>query len=118
MSEKQPFKSLGQTIRLLRREKGWSQFDAASQLAISVPAFSKIESGATDINLSRIEQIAHLFGMQAVGLISLSDNGHQPITINELHVMQQRLSERESEIMSLQQKIITLFAELNDNQKQ
>jgi transcriptional regulator with XRE-family HTH domain len=48
---------LGRKIKLMRQQNGWSQGDVAKRLDISVPAFSKIETGVTDINLSRLEQI-------------------------------------------------------------
>jgi transcriptional regulator with XRE-family HTH domain len=44
-------KTLGKKIRLLRHQKGWSQEEVAKRLDISIPAFSKIETGITDINL-------------------------------------------------------------------
>ena len=53
-----PMQTLGKKIRLLRHQKSWSQEDVAKQLGISIPAFSKIETGITDINLSRLEQIS------------------------------------------------------------
>ena len=59
-------KTLGKKIRLLRHQRSWSQEDVAKQLDISIPAFSKIETGITDVNLSRLEQIATLFGMSKV----------------------------------------------------
>lgn len=104
-----PLKTLGQSIRNLRHEKGWSQSDTAVRLDISIPALSKIETGATDINFSRLEQIAHLFNMSAVQLMAHSDAGSQEIAPNELFAIKQRLSERESEIISLQNKIIALL---------
>jgi transcriptional regulator with XRE-family HTH domain len=37
--------TLGKNIRDLRHRKGWSQEDIALKLDISIPAFSKIETG-------------------------------------------------------------------------
>ena len=62
--------TLGKKIRLLRHQKSWSQEDVAKQLGISIPAFSKIETGITDINLSRLEQISKLFEMTVVQLLN------------------------------------------------
>ena len=69
--------SIGKNIRLLRHTKGWSQEDIAKRLDISVPAFSKIETGMTNVNLSRIEQIAILFELSAVQLIAFDDTTDQ-----------------------------------------
>ena len=46
-------KTLGKKIRLLRHQKGWSQEDVAKRLDISIPAFSKIETGITDWKFAR-----------------------------------------------------------------
>ena len=59
--KKKTNKSVGKNIRTLRHQRGWSQEDVAHRLGISIPAFSKIETGVTDINLSRLEQIANIY---------------------------------------------------------
>ncbi len=105
-------KTLGKKIRLLRHQKGWSQEDVAKRLDISIPAFSKIETGITDINLSRLEQIAKLFEMTVVQLLTFNDTEQQDKYISELEITTKRLQERESDIIQLQKKIIDLFEEL------
>jgi transcriptional regulator with XRE-family HTH domain len=105
-------KTLGKKIRLLRHQKGWSQEDVAKRLDISIPAFSKIETGITDINLSRLEQIATLFEMSVVQLLTFNDTEQQEKYVSELEVLTKRLQERETEVIGLQKKIIDLFEEL------
>ncbi|WP_374163500.1 helix-turn-helix domain-containing protein [Arcticibacter sp. MXS-1] len=105
-------KTLGKKIRLLRHQKGWSQEDVARRLDISIPAFSKIETGITDINLSRLEQIAKLFDMTVVQLLTFNDTEQQEKYISELESISKRLQERETEVIQLQKKIIDLFEEL------
>ena len=105
-------KTLGKKIRLLRHQKSWSQEDVAKRLDISIPAFSKIETGITDINLSRLEQIAKLFEMSVVQLLTYNDNEQQEKYVSELEVITKRLQERESEVIDLQKKIIDLFEEI------
>ncbi|WP_256010507.1 helix-turn-helix domain-containing protein [Desertivirga xinjiangensis] len=105
-------KTLGKKIRLLRHQKAWSQEDVAKRLDISIPAFSKIETGITDINLSRLEQIAKLFDMTVVQLLTYNDNEQQEKYVSELEVISKRLQDRESEVIELQKKIIDLFEEI------
>ena len=105
-------KSLGKKIRLLRHQKAWSQEDVAKRLDISIPAFSKIETGITDINLSRLEQIATLFEMTVVQLLTFTDSEHDQKTVNELEVINRKLMDRETEVIDLQKKVIELFEEL------
>ncbi|HEY5326606.1 MAG TPA: helix-turn-helix transcriptional regulator [Mucilaginibacter sp.] len=108
-------KTLGKKIRLLRHQKGWSQEDVAKRLDISVPAFSKIETGITDINLSRLEQIACLFEMSVVQLLTFSDSAHDQNSVSELDIINKKLTDREFEVIDLQKKVIELFEELRHN---
>ncbi|MES2809208.1 MAG: helix-turn-helix transcriptional regulator [Bacteroidota bacterium] len=108
-------KSLGKKIRLLRHQKGWSQEDVAKRLDISIPAFSKIETGITDINLSRLEQISNLFEMSVVQLLTFNDLEQEQKFVNELDVVNKKLTDREVEIIELQKKVIELFEELRHN---
>jgi len=105
-------KTLGKKIRLLRHQKGWSQEDVAKRLDISIPAFSKIETGITDINLSRLEQIANLFEMTVVQLLTLNDSEQEQKFVNELEIINKKLMDRETEVIDLQKKVIELFEEL------
>ena len=105
-------KTLGKKIRLLRHQKGWSQEDVAKRLDISIPAFSKIETGITDINLSRLEQIATLFEMVVVQLLTLNEVDQDQKFITELENVNKRLTDRENEVIELQKKVIELFEEL------
>jgi len=105
-------KTLGKKIRLLRHQKSWSQEDVAKQLEISIPAFSKIETGITDINLSRLEQISKLFEMTVVQLLTFNDTEGQASYNTEVDSLTLKLHEREMELIDLQKKIIELYEEL------
>lgn len=105
-------KSLGKKIRLLRHQKGWSQEDVAKQLDISIPAFSKIETGITDINLSRLEQISRLYEMTVVQLLTFNDAEQEQKSASDMELIQKKLVEREAELIDLQKKVIELYEEL------
>jgi transcriptional regulator with XRE-family HTH domain len=53
--------------------KGWSQEEMAEKLGMVVGGYSKIERGETDVNLSRLQQIAGIFGIELSHLIGLSE---------------------------------------------
>jgi transcriptional regulator with XRE-family HTH domain len=108
-------KTLGKKIRLLRHQKSWSQEDVARKLDISIPAFSKIETGITDINLSRLEQISILFDMTVVQLLTFNDAEAELQYTNELETINKKLSDRETEVIDLQKKVIELYEELRVN---
>jgi transcriptional regulator with XRE-family HTH domain len=106
-------KSVGANIRTLRHQRGWSQEDVANRLGISIPAFSKIETGVTDINLSRLEQIAAIYEVNVVRLLSLDAVDKEPQAVS-MKVAQKKIQDRESEIASLQRKVILLYEELRN----
>ena len=87
--------------------KRWAQ-----RLSISIPAFSKIETGVTDVNLSRLEQIAHIFEVEVATLFS-EDKNTQPLPVPVYDRMQKKLAESETEIVELQRKIIRLYEEIH-----
>ncbi len=111
-------KLIGKKIRLLRHQKGWSQEDVAKKLDISIPAFSKIETGITDINLSRLEQIATLFEMTVIQLLTFDeDDSTSKEFINELETINSKLLQREAEVIELQKKVIELFEEIRSTKQ-
>lgn len=61
---------IGEQIRHFRNLKGYSQDTMADLLGISVTAYGNIERGATDISYTRLEQIAKVFGMDVLSLLS------------------------------------------------
>lgn len=109
--KKKTNKTIGKNIRAFRHQHGWSQEDVATKLGISIPAFSKIETGVTDINLSRLEQIADIYEIDVVQLLSM-DIEEVEFEPSNLSITQKKLADREAEIASLQRKVILLYEEL------
>lgn len=111
--KKKTNKTIGKNIRTFRHQRGWSQEDVANRLGISIPAFSKIETGVTDINLSRLEQIANIYEVDVVQILAM-DAEEVEQTPSNLSIVQKRLLEREAEIVNLQRKVILLYEELRN----
>src|ERR1700748_407270 len=105
---------IGKTIRQLRHQKGWSQADAALRLNISIPAYSKIETGITDINLSRLQEIAELYEVSVAGLLSLGKDDVEVTQQSQLNALNEKLRLREADVMELQQKLIRLYDDLKN----
>jgi transcriptional regulator with XRE-family HTH domain len=104
--------SLGKKIKALRQQKDWLQGDVAKKLNISIPAYSKIESDITDINISRLKQIADIFEVDVVEL--LSDNANLTNEyIDELKKTKETVESQEAKINKLQEYIIRLYEELH-----
>lgn len=112
--KKKTNKTIGKNIRTFRHQHGWSQEDVANRLGISIPAFSKIETGVTDINLSRLEQIANIYEIDVVQILAM-DAEEVEQTPSNLSIVQKRLLDREAEIVNLQRKVILLYEELRNS---
>ncbi len=59
---------LHKKIRFLRLNKGWSQETMAEKLAMSPNGYGSIERGETNVQLSRVLQIAKLFDVSTAEL--------------------------------------------------
>jgi len=103
---------LGKKIKLMRQQNGWSQGDVAKKLDISVPAFSKIETGVTDINLSRLEQIVAVFDTTVVELLTSQTPAQNIVNDTELKIARDKADDYASQILQLQQQVIHLHEEL------
>ena len=107
-------KTLGEKIRALRTAKGWSQEDIAHELNLSLPAYSKIERNITDVSLSRIEQVAKLFKLSAVQLLSYGEKNSNK---EEIESLKKQLEESQKELLILQRKLIELMEEKEKKKK-
>ncbi len=103
---------IGKNIRQLRQKNGWSQGEVAKRLEISIPAFSKIETGITDINISRLDQISKLFEVSTLEIISQDGDLDQIANYSEMKALRDRIAEKEEEIVALQKKVIELYEEI------
>jgi len=61
-------------IKTIRQLKNWTQEDVADKLDISTHAYAKIERGETDVNLSRLRQIAEVMEIDLPLLFGLDEN--------------------------------------------
>ena len=62
----------GFLIRKFRIIKGWDQSCIAAKLGVTPSSYSKIEAGFTDVNLSRLEQIASILDVKVIQLLSFN----------------------------------------------
>jgi transcriptional regulator with XRE-family HTH domain len=66
--------AVSEKIKFIRQLKGWNQEDMAEKLEMSVNGYGAIERGETNVNLSRLEQIACIFGIELAELVGLDEN--------------------------------------------
>ena len=104
----QKSKTIGKRIRWLRYTKSMSLKEVALLLDISVPALSKIENGTTDMNLSRLMQIAGLFKVTTIALIDDDEPGVRAEAEENL-LLKEKLYKSEQEVIRLQRRLVELY---------
>lgn len=67
--------SVHDNIRLLREVHHWSQDDMAKRLNMSLNGYAKIERGETKLHLDKLTQIAQVFNIDVVELMTTNDKG-------------------------------------------
>jgi len=66
-------KQLSKKLKFLRSYRRLTQENVADKLGISTCAYANIERGDTNVNLSRLQQIAEVMGIDLSQLFSLDD---------------------------------------------
>ena len=64
---------LYEKIKFMRLFRDWTQEEMANKLNVSVNAYAKIERGETDFNISRLQQIVGVLGIDLTDLFQLDD---------------------------------------------
>ena len=99
--------SVGERMRQLRLNQLKGQKEIAGSLEISVAAYSKIENGITDINLTRLNRIADYFGVLPETLLAGEEVGHALVEENaDLKV---KLNDLGEYCILLQRKLIAYY---------
>ncbi|QNK63763.1 helix-turn-helix transcriptional regulator [Pedobacter sp. PAMC26386] len=101
-------KTLGQKFKILRQKKGLNQKTMAELLKVSIPAYSKLETGITDPNFSRIHQIAGVHGLDIRQLLNTGEDDKSEVG-EENERLKQKVIELESSVIRLQSKLIDLY---------
>jgi len=101
-------KNLGQKFKILRQRKGLNQKSMAELLDISIPAYSKLETGITDPNFSRILQIADIHNLDIRKLLAVGEE-EKSDQQNEIDALKQKILTLEASVIRLQGKLIDLY---------
>ncbi len=63
-------KKIGEKFKALRTERGLTQEIIAEKLDLSVSAYAKLERAETEITVTKMEQIALLYGLKVLDLVT------------------------------------------------
>jgi transcriptional regulator with XRE-family HTH domain len=74
---------INEKIKIIRSLKSWTQEEVANKLGITTHAYAKIERGETDVNFSRLQQIAEVMEIDLLQLLTLDEKNI--FNFNEYH---------------------------------
>ncbi|CAM3950084.1 Transcriptional regulator, contains XRE-family HTH domain [Pedobacter westerhofensis] len=101
--------TIGDRIKKTRLQKAWKAQDVAKALGITVTSYLNIEADITDVNISKLYEIAGIFEVDVsifVHVGSLENKDHNMTEINDLKL---RIDQYDREITRLQQKVISFY---------
>lgn len=106
-------KVIGEKIRQIRELKGYSQEYLAEKLGISQRAYSKIERSEIKIDWGKIQDIASIFEMEPLDIVSFDDSlifnycnqSGKIETINNHYVPDQLIAQYEARIKQLEDEV-------------
>lgn len=100
-------KTIGEKIRWMRVQRNKSQKEIAGLLNLSVAAYFKIEADKTDINISRLKQIAAIFDISPASLLLEEEpDSHGS---KEIFALQNQLKTYRLQVLDLQTRLLTLY---------
>ena len=70
---------IGETVEMMRMEKGWTQDELAKMVGTSQSAIHRIEKGGQNVSLEMINKLSQAFGNQ---ILSINDSASQSFRIN------------------------------------
>lgn len=101
---------IGQIIRALRQEKGWSQETLALEAEMTTSFVSRIERGERRLSTARLEKLAEVLGTTVFGIYALAEGrSPTPALIAEKAV--------EADYSDAGLKLRKLFRQLNDDER-
>ncbi len=102
---------ISEKIKKVRISRGLKQQDICNIIKITKPAYSNIERGVTDINFSRLEQIASAFHLTPVELITFADDKDPMVSLKdkEIEKFRESLRKKDAEILELQKMVSELM---------
>jgi transcriptional regulator with XRE-family HTH domain len=100
--------SIHSKLKLLRLQYQLTQVQIAEKLNCSVPAYSKMETGSTDVNTFRLQQFAKIYNVQVFELFLVGEDYREDYKERISNLLSE-LSTKSVEI--LQKKLIKFYEE-------
>ncbi|CAM4017317.1 helix-turn-helix transcriptional regulator [Flavobacterium jumunjinense] len=97
-------KIIGNKLKALRKEKGWSQEQASDYLSISQSAYARIENGASTSWANHVERICDIFQVTLEELVKTNNN------LKESNI-QNETAQKVQTVNQLSEKLIEQYEE-------
>ena len=98
--------NIGQKLKAIRLTHCVSQKIVADHLGISVPGYSKIETGLTDISFNKLQQIADIYKVSVVDILQIGEKDTNDQDYPDLKKQLNDIKEKYSEQLK---KMIELY---------
>lgn len=97
--------NIGHKLKALRLTHCISQKIVADQLGISVPAYSKIETGLVDISFSKVQQVADIYKVSVIDLLKIGESDSKdeqyPNVKKQLDEMTEKFNDQQKKMIEL-----------------
>ncbi|MFO0494356.1 MAG: helix-turn-helix domain-containing protein [Flavobacteriia bacterium] len=102
-------------IKQIRELKNFTQEHVATHLGLTIRAYSKIESGETQLTINRLNEISRILGVEPMEVLGLDDkqvfnNCKQEgnIGINHINIPEKLIQQYEKTIQILEDEVTLL----------
>lgn len=108
-------------IKKVRELRGYSQQYMGDELILSTRAYSKIETGETQLTIKRVNQISEILEIDALELLGFDHlqifNNAESANINSgyPHIYEKLIAQYERHIKSLEEQIQLLKSQISDD---
>jgi transcriptional regulator with XRE-family HTH domain len=97
-------------LKLLRQKYQLTQVQIAEKLNCSIPAYSKMETGSTDVNTFRLHQLAKIYCIEVFEIFLVGEDYRENYK-EKIASMSAELTQKSVEILHLQKKLIKFYEE-------
>lgn len=104
-------KEIGNRLRMLRQQAGWSQERLSELIGVSPQQFQKYESGKNMMNTEKLQMVANALSIPIQALFSESDDS-LPVGVSEQQLLD---SYRAIPSKRLQESILEIVVNVSSN---
>jgi transcriptional regulator with XRE-family HTH domain len=97
-------------LKLLRQKYQLTQVQIAEKLNCSIPAYSKMETGSTDVNTFRLHQLAKIYNIEVFEIFLVGEDYRENYK-DRIASLSAELGRKSVEILLLQKKLIKFYEE-------